>query len=121
MTKNSDTELIVTHAKANNLAGYHITTFYTKAETATIATKYLKHALPYLFDGLIGNDWRRKNVSDAFALFAFLYEPESRVRPQPDQVRIGTGKRLVSPPFDSSCRAMDRRSHTGQVTLDHVY
>jgi hypothetical protein len=92
MTKNTDTEMIVTHAKVNNLAAYLITTAYTKAETPTAATNHFKHALPYLFDGLIGNDWRRKNVFDDFALFAFLAEPESRVRPQPDEVRIEIGK-----------------------------
>jgi len=90
MTKNTDAEMIVTHAKANNLAGYHIRTIYTKAKTSTAATKYLKRALPHLFESLIGNDWRRKNVSDAFALFAFLAEPVSRRRQLNDLVPIGS-------------------------------
>jgi hypothetical protein len=90
MTKNTDAEMIMKHARENNVTGYRITTVYTKAETATIATKYLKHALPYLFDDLIGNDWRRKNVSDAFALFAFLAEPVSRRRQLNDLVPIGS-------------------------------
>jgi hypothetical protein len=86
MNKNTITEMISKTAKENNLAGYHITTIYTKAETAIAATKHLNRCLPCLFDLLIGSNWRRKNTFDAFALFALLTEPGSRLRPQPGSV-----------------------------------
>ena len=84
------TQLIATHARENSLAGYSITTIYTKAGTEIAATKHLKSALPYLFDLLIGKDWRRKNIFDGFALFAFLNEPTTELCPGRDPLVTGS-------------------------------
>lgn len=84
------TQLIATHARENSLAGYSITTVYTKTGTEIAATKHLKSALPYLFDLLIGKNWRRKNIFDSFALFAFLNEPGNGLCPRRDAVPIGS-------------------------------
>jgi len=84
------TQLIATHARENSLAGYSITTAYTKAGTEIAATKHLKSALPCLFDLLIGKNWRSKNILDAFALFAFLNEPRTGLCPRRDPVPIGS-------------------------------
>ncbi len=90
MNESIVTQLIATHARKNSLPGYYITTVYTEAQTAIAATKHLKRALPHLFDLLIGNNWRRKNIFDAFALFAFLTEPVTRPGPRGDAVPIGS-------------------------------
>jgi hypothetical protein len=73
--------LISNLAKTNNHEAFHVITVYKGIHTATAATAALKQSSPRLFNTIIDANWRRRNVSNAFRLFAFLDDPGSRYRP----------------------------------------